>query len=216
MKLKKALTVGNVISQKVSLIDFDVHAPDLYQAFGNPQKRGVWFIWGGSGSGKSSLALAIIKALCAAGNFKGLHNELEEETDDADFIERIKLYQMQDVDFLSASYDYEQLTEYLSRRNSAQAVVINSATYLFKNLDQYFEFTRKFKRNKIIIIIGMAKGNNPYTELEQKIMFDANKKIFCSGYLAQCKGRTIGPNGGSYIIWKEGFERLNGNQTDND
>jgi hypothetical protein len=36
----------------------------------------------------------------------------------------------------------------------------------------------------------MAKGNNPYLGAETG-MYDANK---VQGYLAICKGRTIGPN----------------------
>lgn len=212
--MKKALTVANIVNQKVSLIDLTAVAPELYQAIGNPQKRGVWFIWGGSGSGKSGLALAITRALCLADNLKGFLNELEEETDDDDFIERINNYNMQDVDFLSASYSYNELCTYLDRRNSPDVVIINSAPYFFKNYDEYFEFSRKYKRRKQIIIIGHAKGSNPFSEMEIKIMFDANKKIFCSGYLASCKGRKIGPNGGSYIIWKKGYEKLQGTLTE--
>lgn len=216
LKLTKALTVANVVNQKVTLIDFEKTAPTLYQAFGNPQNRGVWFIYGGSGSGKSSLTLDIGKAFCRS--LKVLHNELEEEVDDHDFIERIKLKQMQDVkeNFLTASYTYEELCAYLDRRWSADVVTINSANYFFKNLDQYLEFTRKYKRRKIIIITGMAKGNNPYSELEYRIKYDANKKIFVTGYLASCQGRTIGPNGGSYIIWQEGYEKLRGSEPEND
>lgn len=216
VKPKKALTVANVINQKVTLIDFSSYAPELYQAFGNPQDKGIWFAWGGSGSGKSSLLLDITKALCKKG-LKAIHNEREEDLDDDDFIERVKLKNMQDVKdyFLTANYDYEEMCAYLDGRNSPKVVVINSATYFFKDLAQYFEFTKKYKRKKIIIISGMAKGNNPYSELEMKIMYDANKKIFCSGYLASCKGRTIGPNGGNYIIWQEGYDKVRGT-TEND
>jgi predicted ATP-dependent serine protease len=208
--LKKALTVANVINQKVTLIKFSEHANELYQAFGNPQNKGIWFVWGGSGSGKSSLVLDITKAFCK--DLKAIHNEHEEDLDDVDFIERLKLKNMQDVqdNFLTAHYDYEQLCAYLDKRDSPKVVSINSATYFFKDLQQYYEFTRKYKRKKIIIITGMAKGNNPLTYMEEKIMFDANKKIFCSGYLAACKGRTIGPNGGTYVIWQEGYEKLRG------
>jgi uridine kinase len=212
--MKKALTVANVINQKVTLIEFSEYANDLYQAFGNPQNKGIWFIWGGSGSGKSSLILDIKKAFCK--DLKAIHNEREEDLDDQDFIERMKMKNMQDVkdNFLTANYDYEELCAYLDGRNSPKVVVINSATYFFKDLPQYFEFTKKYKRRKIIIISGMAKGNNPYSELETKIMYDANKKIFCSAYLASCKGRTIGPNGGNYIIWQEGYEKVRGTEID--
>jgi uridine kinase len=210
--MKKALTVANVINQKVTLIEFSEYANDLYQAFGNPQNKGIWFVWGGSGSGKSSLILDITKAFCK--DLKAIHNEREEDLDDQDFIERMKMKNMQDVkdNFLTANYDYDELCTYLDGRNSPKLVIINSATYFFKDLQQYFEFTKKYKRRKIIIISGMAKGNNPYSELETKIMYDANKKIFCSAYLASCKGRTIGPNGGNYIIWQEGYEKLRGPQ----
>ncbi|MNP98700.1 hypothetical protein D3C85_113220 [compost metagenome] len=210
MVIKKALTVANVINQKVTLINFSEHANELYQAFGNPQNKGVWFVWGGSGSGKSSIVLDITKAFCR--DLKAIHNELEEDLDDIDFINRLKLKNMQDVkdNFLTAHYNHDELCAYLDKRGSPKVVIINSATYFFKDLQQYHEFAKKYKRRKIIIITGMAKGNNPYSELETKIMYDANKKIFCSGYLAACKGRTIGPNGGTYVIWQEGYEKLRG------
>lgn len=213
VKLKKALTVPNIINQKVTFIDFENNNPELYQAFGNPQNKGVWFAWGGSGSGKSNFLFDLAKAFCR--DLKGIWNELEEETDDDDFIKRMKLKNMHDVkdNFFTASYNYEELCAYLDKKNSPRVVVINSATYFFENLTQYFEFTKKYKNRKIIIIAGMAKGANPYSELETKIMYDANKKVFISGYQAACKGRTIGPNGGYYIVWKEGFEKLNGTQS---
>lgn len=208
--MKKALTVTNIINQKVTVIDFKTNHPMLYQAFGNPQNKGVWFVWGASGSGKSSLVLDLSKAFSE--NSKTIFNELEEDIDDLDFITRMQIKSMQDVkdNFLTASYNYDELCEYLEKRDSPKVIVINSATYFFKDLQQYFDFTNKYKRKKIIIITGMAKGNNPYSELETKIMYDANKKIFCSGYLALCKGRTIGPNGGTYIIWEYGYNKVRG------
>jgi predicted ATP-dependent serine protease len=213
--MKKALTVSNVLNQKITTIDFESNNKELYEAFGNPQNKGIWFIWGSSGSGKSSLLLDITKALCK--DNKAIHNELEEDLDDLDFINRLKLKNMQDVqeNYLTAAYNYDELCEYLDRKNSAKIVVINSATYFFRSQAEYLEFSRKYKRTKIIIIVGMAKGNNPYSELETKIMYDANKKIFVNGYLGVCKGRLIGPNGGLYVIWQEGYEKLRGAELDN-
>jgi predicted ATP-dependent serine protease len=210
--MKKALTVSNVINQKITTIDFEQDNQKLFQAFGNPQNKGIWFVWGGSGSGKSSLVLDITKAFCK--DYKAIHNELEEDLDDLDFINRLKLKNMQDIqeNYLTASYNYEELCEYLDRKNSAKIVVINSATYFFRSMAEYLDFSRKYKRNKIIIIVGMAKGNNPYSELETKIMYDANKKIYVNGYLAVCKGRLIGPNGGLYTIWQEGYEKARGSE----
>lgn len=210
VKPKKALTVANVVNQKVTLIDFSEINNKLYQAVGNPQDKGVWFVWGGSGSGKSSLLLDITKAFCQ--DLKAIHNELEEDLDDIDFINRFQRAKMQDVahNLLTSSFNHDEMCNYLDKRDSPKVVIINSATYFFESIQQYFEFVNKYKRRKIIIISGMAKGKNPYSELEMKIMYDANKKIFVDGYLAACKGRTIGPNGGTYIIWDEGYEKLRG------
>lgn len=168
IKLKRALTVANVVNQEITLLKFNEYAEKLYQAFGNPQDKGVWFVWGGSGSGKSSLILEILKALCWT--LKAIHIELEEDLDDIDFIRRIERTQMQDVkgNFLTQSYNYQELNEYLDRRDSPKVVSINSAGYFFENIQQYYDFVKKYKGKKIIIISGLAKGKNPFSDLELK------------------------------------------------
>ena len=115
--------------------------------------------------------------------------------------------------FLARSYDYHDMVIYLKRKQSAKVVVIDSATYFFESFDQYKDFKKMFK-DKIIIITGHANGKNPRSKLEEDIMYDAKMKIFVNGYLALCKGRTIGPNGGRFIIWKDGYNKLNGETTD--
>lgn len=205
--LPKALTVANIINQKIQRIPF---TGDWYQAFRQPQDKGVWFVWGGSGSGKSTFVLQLCKAMALL-DYKVFFNLLEEETDDTDFIDRINLLEMNEVQdkFLARTYNYKELVQYLKRKDSAKIIVIDSATYFFENFEQYKQFKQLF-RTKIIIITGHARGNNPKFDLEDRIMFDAKMKIFVNGYLALCKGRTIGPNGGRFIIWEDGYRRLNG------
>ncbi|OUD28814.1 ATP-binding protein [Flavobacterium psychrophilum] len=205
--LPKALTVANIINQVVKRIHF---TGIWFDAFKEPQDKGVWFIWGGSGSGKSTFILMLCKVLAELG-FKVFLNLLEEETDDTDFIDRVNLLEMNDVEgnFLARTYDYNDLVSYLKRKNSAKVVVIDSATYFFESFDQYKQFKRMFK-DKIIIITGHANGKNPKHALEDSIMYDAKMKIFVNGYLALCKGRTIGPNGGRFIIWQSGYDKANG------
>ena len=65
-------------------------------------------------------------------------------------------------------------------------------------------------RKTTFIITGHAEGSQPKTQLERDIKFDANQKVYVEGLMAKCQGRTIGPNGGDYIVWKEGYEKLNG------
>ena len=84
-----------------------------------------------------------------------------------------------------------------------------------ETFEQYKQFKKMFK-DKIIIITGHANGKNPKHSLEDSIMFDAKMKIFVNGYLALCRGRTIGPNGGRFIIWEDGYRRLNGETAKNE
>lgn len=209
-KLKKALTVANIVNQSVKRIDFE---GDFQLAFKSPQNKGVWFIWGGSGSGKSSFVIQLEKQF--AKSVRTFHNELEEDLDSDEFIERVKLNQMQDVkdNYLSASYNYNELCTYLDKNKSIKVITINSATYFFSSFEQYLDFKIKYK-NRIIIVVAHAQGKQPYSELEKRIMFNANQKIFVEGYLAACKGRTIGPNGGLFIIWDEGYQKLRGQQSE--
>lgn len=206
MVIKKALTVANIKAQTIHRIPFE---GAFYQAYRQPQNKGVWFIWGGSSSGKSSKVMQLAKAF--AKHEKVLYNLLEEDTDDSDVIERVDMFNMHEVkdNFLMQKYTLEELTAYLKKRNSPKVVIIDSATYFFKNFSEYMAFKKMFK-NKIIIITAHAQGSNPRTELEKDIMFDAKQKIFVSGFLAVCKGRTIGPNGGLFVVWQEGYEKARG------
>lgn len=208
-KLKRVLTVGNIVNQEVERLQWSEDST-FYQAYGRPQNRGVWFIWGGSGSGKSTKVMQIAKEL--AQRYKTLYVSQEEELDDTDFIDRIKLLRMHDVkkNFFAQQFTLEELDTYLEKKDSPHVAILDSAPYIFRGWDDYYKFKKKWASRKLIIIIGHAEGKNPSTELQKKIMYDAKMKIYISGYLAVCKGRTIGPNGGRYIIWQDGYDKLHG------
>ena len=205
--LLKVLTVANIINQKVTRILF---TGEWFQAFKQPQNKGFWFIWGTSASGKSTFVLMLCKALALLG-YKVFYNLLEEDTDDTDFIDRVALLEMNEVadSFWARSYNYNELVAYLKRNVKINVIVIDSATYFFDNFDQYLEFKNMFK-NRIVIVTGHANGKNPKSALEDGIMYDAKMKIYINGYLATCRGRTIGPNGGRFIIWQQGYNNING------
>ena len=58
---RNAKGVREMMSIKYDTFDFD---GDWYQAFGRPEKRGVWLIWGQSGNGKTSFVMQLCKYLC--------------------------------------------------------------------------------------------------------------------------------------------------------
>ncbi len=209
--LLKALNVANIVNQIILRLGF---TGEWFDAFKDPQDRGVWFIWGGSGSGKSTFVMQLCKVMAQL-NLKVFMNIMEEEVDDSDFVDRVKLLEMHEVatNFLARSYEYDDLVKYLKRKNSPKVIVIDSATYFFSSLDQYKEFKKMF-RSKIIIITGHANGKLPKFALEDSIRYDAKMKIFVDGFLALCQGRTIGANGGRFIIWQEGYNKIHGNNNE--
>jgi cephalosporin-C deacetylase-like acetyl esterase len=111
--------------------------------------------------------------------------------------------------FLTAAYNYDDLVTYLKKRNAPKVVVIDSLTYFKIDFEKYLKLKRQFKNN-IFIIVGHADGKRPRTKFEEDVMYDAKMKIFIDGYQALCKGRTIGKNGGTLIIWDEGYQKLQG------
>lgn len=205
--LKRVLTLANIQAQKIVTIPF---YGEMLDAFGEPQDRGVWFIWGNSGSGKSTFVMQLAKNM--AFNYKTLYNLLEEEPDDSDYIKRTILLNMNEVkeNFHTASYNYDDLVLYLKKRNSPKVIVIDSLPYFKINFDKYLALKKQFK-DKIFIIVGHAEGKHPRTKFQEDVMYDAKMKIFVDGYQAICKGRTFGKNGGIFTIWKEGVQKIQGN-----
>lgn len=207
--LKKPLSTTHIQSQSITRIPF---TGAFLDAFGRPQNRGAWFIWGTSGSGKSTFVMQLAYEL--GKTYRVLYNLLEEETDDADYIERTEFVGVQDLGdkFQTTSYSLEELDAYLEsqERNKKEVIVVDSLPYMTKKYDEYYRFKKKWATKVILIFVGHAKGKDPKTEMQIDVMYDAKMKIFVSGYLAVCKGRTIGKNGGLFVIWDEGYKKVHG------
>lgn len=209
--MKRALTVANILAIKIAIILFKGR---FFDVFGNPQKKARWFIWGQSSSGKSSFVMQLIKEF--AQTEKTILVSLEEALDDENLQDRLKLFKMHDEskNFTIVDDNLEELDERLSKRNSPQVVVIDSAPYFFMGytFNDYIDFTRKHKE-KTLIFIGHANGQQPKSELEQKIMFDATQKVIVSGYVATNKGRKFGLHATQFVVWQKGYEDLHGTNT---
>lgn len=211
IKLKRALTYDDIKNTKRSYIPF---TGEFREVFSTPQDKGVWLIWGASGSGKSSFVMQ----LCAefAKHYKVLYNSLEEEPDDDDFFLRMERCGLEPLkqNFHAVKEDYHDLIRRLGRKQSAKVVVIDSATYFFKGrtaFNDYIKLVRELFPKKIFIITAHARGNNPEDQLEFDIMHDANMKVRTDAYGAYNKGRKYGKKN-PYIIWDEKYEELQGTQ----
>lgn len=207
-RIKRALTVNQVLDQNFQLLPFE---DQWYQAFRNPEKSGVWFIWGNSGNGKTAFMLQLAKELCRFGRV--LYNSLEEGSGHT-MAESFKREGMGSVKgkFLLACESIEDLDRRLKRRKSPDFIMIDSYQYTQMSFKEYLAFKSRHP-DKLLIFISQADGKKPMGRAAVSVMYDASLKIWVEGLKAFSKGRYIGPNGGTYIIHKEGAAEYHGTQT---
>ena len=71
--MKRALSVRDILDKKYNTFPFE---GKWKEAFGTPERVGVWFIWGNSGNGKTSFVMQLCKELCKYDRV--VYNSLEE------------------------------------------------------------------------------------------------------------------------------------------
>lgn len=208
--MKKALSINNIMNRKYETLPF---TGEWREAFDEPERTGVWFIWGASGSGKSTFALQLCAELCKFG--KVLYNSLEEGSS-LPFRNRIEaLKDIIDARRFSVVSELEpELTDRLHRRRSADFVVIDSFQYFGLNYLEYKRFKEKHP-NKLIIFISQADGSRPAGRTAKSVLFDADMKIWVECHKAHSRGRFIGANGGVFTVWRNGAWKAWG-EGDND
>ena len=178
---------------------------DWFNAFGQPESNGVWFVWGNSGNGKTTFVLELIKYLSRYG--KVAYNSLEEaaaHTMQESFV-RVGMSEVSRRVILLAREPIAELSDRLDKRKSPDIVVIDSFQYAEISYKEYKRFKERHS-SKLIIFISHADGKKPSGRTANSVMYDASLKIWVEGYRAFSKGRYIGPLG-NYTIWHEGAEK---------
>ena len=199
MRIKGELTLKNIIDTKIPVFDF---AGEWFEAFGKPQRNGVWYIYGDSGHGKTSFLLMLIKQLANYGNILFVsYEEGEASVSLQEGIKRIGLLEANNRVSVCTK-NIKELCERLSNRKSPDIVIIDSLDLSeFKRAEQVAELKNSFK-NKLFIFTGWAKGKEPAKRIGEDVLFLANQKFFVEGYRAISRGRSFGQAG--YLdIWEE-------------
>ena len=188
---RNAKGVNEVLSMKFDTLDFQ---GPWYDAFGTPERRGVWIVYGASGSGKTSFVMQLCKELCRFGRVA--YDSLEEGAC-LTMQNTLKRFNMQEVNrrfLLLDAEPLDQLSLRMKRQKSPDFVVIDSFQYTQMTYAQYIKF-KEAHRNKLIIFISHASGTNPDGRSAKKVAYDAALKIYVEGKRAFSKGRFIGPVG---------------------
>lgn len=171
------------------------------EAFGTPERCGVWFVWGRSGSGKTTFVLQLCKELCRFGRVA--YDSLEEGAS-LTMKNAFVRAGMQDVARRLVLLDGEGMDELalrLKKRKSPDIVVIDSFQYTQLDKKGYMEFKAAHPK-KLLVFISQCSGNLPMGRTALSVMYDASLKIWVEGYRAFSKGRYFGEKG-YYTIWPE-------------
>lgn len=203
--MSRAISNKNVLTAQFETADFD--GPFL-ASFGRPELRGVWIIWGGSGSGKTTFTLQLCKYLA---NFRrvaydsleqGLSLSLQKAW------ERVDMGEAGSNIILLNKESLTDLKKRLKKRRSPEIIVIDSLQYIRGfNFDAFTKLKDEFS-DKLFIFISQAKGVNPKGNLAEMIRYDAEIKIKVEGFKAFVTTRyedpANGEGGADFIIWEQG------------
>jgi GTPase SAR1 family protein len=181
-------------------------AGEWFEAFGAPQSTGIWYVYGESGSGKTTFILNLVKCLsqyCNSVLFES-HEEGESSVALQDGICRLGLLDVKNIFVVDESR--EEMIERMNMRKSSSVVLIDSLEHSeFKEIKQVIELKKLFPK-KLFIFTGQASGDKPRSTLGESVLFLANQKIKVEGYRAICRGRSMGTKG-YFTIWEEGANK---------
>ena len=199
----RAISVNDLLMKKYKLFEFD---GEWYEAFDNPERTGIWFVWGNSGNGKTTFVLALVKYLARFGRVA--YNSLEEGSSHTirKSFANVGMEEVGRQVVLIDGESIDELEERMGKRRSADVWVIDSIQYAGLTYERYKKLKER-NRSKLIILVSHADGKMPEGRSSKKIMYDSTMKIWIEGYRALSKGRYIGPNGGTYTIWEEGADK---------
>lgn len=188
-RMRNAKGVREILATRYDTLDFE---GEWREAFGTPERKGVWLIWGNSANGKTSFALKLCKELCRFGRVA--YDSLEEGAclSMQDAIRRENMMEVDRRFLLIDNEDMTQLSVRLKRQKSPDFVVIDSLQYARLTYPDYIRF-KELHRNKLLIFISHAKGKQPRGNTAESVMYDASLKIYVEGFRAFSKGRFKGP-----------------------
>ncbi|MDU1892730.1 MAG: ATP-binding protein [Dysgonomonas sp.] len=170
-----------------------------FKILGCPEKGATWFIWGGSGNGKSTACAILAYLLSSFG--KVLYIALEEQKGKSIRSKLLKAgFKKDSKNFqLLPKESYDQLIQRLHKRNSPDIIFIDSLQYWGISYKQYQKLKELFP-DKTFVFVSHAKGKEPKGGVADSIHYDAAIKIFVEGGRITVKHRFEGGGGEMDVI----------------
>lgn len=198
-----------VSNRDVARAAFDTVAfeGEWLRTFGNPELRGVWTIFGTSGSGKTTFALMLCKYLSSFR--KTMYNSLEQGLSLSMKIawNRVGMQEAGRNIVFGDMVSMDEIRERLAKRKSPQVVLVDSITAIhgFRKSD-FAALTAEFPQ-KLFIFIAHEKNGKAHPAVAEHIRCLSDVKIHVYGYKAYVVSRfadsSLGQGKEPFIIWED-------------
>lgn len=201
VRKRKKATIVQLRKAKFPTYQFSGKWQDLV---GNPEKGGVWCVWGLSSNGKTTFAIQLMKYFCEEFHLKCAYLSLEQGFCKSlnDALQRECMESVNRRVSLWQDMTFAEMREELKGKNAPKVVFIDSLQYLEFKWEEYTRLKNMF-RQTIFVFISQAKDDRrPKGYLAQKLCFDADVKIEVNGFVAYASSRFGG--GTPLTIWQEG------------
>ena len=198
----RAISNRNVLTAKFEVAEFD---GAFLASFGKPELRGVWIVYGGSGSGKTTFLMQLCKYLT---RFRRVaYNSLEQGLSLSlqKAWERVRMDEVGSRIILLNKESLKDLRVRLAKKQSPDVIVIDSVHYWFGlKVADVMKLKDDFP-NKLFIFVSHEKPDGVVAE---KIRYDSEIKMRVEGYKVFVTTRyevaERGEGGADFVIWEQG------------
>ena len=193
---KRAFNVKDLLNKKFDIMPF---TGKWEESFGKPCKQFSMLISGGSGSGKTELAIQLSKYLTTFG--KVAYNSIEQGFSHTlqMAMQRNNMEQVSDKFSILNKEQLPELTARLRKQRSPDFLIIDSIQYLKMTKDEYFDFKNEFYPKKGIIYISHIEKGSLKGALARDIWYDVDIQVPVEGFRAIPQKRMNG-GGNPYIV----------------
>lgn len=201
----RAISNRNVLTAKFEVAEFD---GAFLASFGKPELRGVWIVYGGSGSGKTTFLMQLCKYLT---RFRRVaYNSLEQGLSLSlqKAWERVRMDEVGSRIILLNKESLKDLRVRLAKKQSPDVIVIDSVHYWFGlKVADVMKLKDDFP-NKLFIFGSHEKRGLPDGVVAEKIRYDSEIKMRVEGYKVFVTTRyevaERGEGGADFVIWEQG------------
>lgn len=173
---------------------------EWFEIFGQPEKGVTWFVWGASGSGKSTVCSKMVRMFLDL-KVRVLYLSLEEKRGESITRKPEEAgVSASDRNFkLLPSAALQELILRLRKRNSPDVIFIDSLQYIKMSYEEYQKLHELFP-SKTFVFVSHAIGANPKGAAADAIHYDAGVKIWVQGGSIEVKHRFENGGGRKVIV----------------